>query len=168
MYYSSDTKIKKLTIKGWKSFMKKETTKKAHATTPAVETAVEKTVHAAEAAIEKTAQTAAKTKSAAAKTVKTATQTAEKAVKAAEKTVKAAEEAVKNAPVKKTIKELVYLQYLGKEISKDDLMERVKAIWTGELGKKASEIKSITLYLKPEENAAYFVVNGEETGRIDL
>ena len=141
--------------------MKKETTKKVRETAPA-ETAVEKTVHAAEAAIEKTVQTAAKTKTVAAKTVKSATKTAEKAVKAAE-------EVVKKAPVKKAaVKELVYLQYLGREISKDELIDRVKAIWTGELGRKASDIKSITLYLKPEENSAYYVINGEETGRIDL
>ena len=149
--------------------MKKETTKKAQEAAPAVETTVEKTVHAAEAALEKTAQTASRTKTAAAKTVKAATKTAEKAVKAAGKTVKAAEDAVKKAPVKKSvIKEQIYLQYLGKEISKDDLVERVKAIWTVEMGRKASEIKSITLYLKPEENAAYYVINSEETGRIDL
>ena len=58
--------------------------------------------------------------------------------------------------------------YFGKDINTADLMTAVKAIWTGELGRKEEEIKDITLYLKPEENSAYYVINGEETGRIGL
>lgn len=111
-----------------------------------------------------------------AKEEKAAVKAAENEVKAAENAVKAeapkeaAEKTVaKKAPVKKpVVKETVYLQYLGKEIDKEDLVKEVKNIWTKELKKKAADLKSITLYLKPEENAAYYVINEETTGKIEL
>lgn len=114
----------------------------------------------------------------------TVAKTVEKAVKAAEKTTKAVaekaeevKEAVKEtakAPAKRTttrktaVKETVYLQYLGKEINKDDLVKQVKDIWTKELKNKAGDLKSVTLYLKPEENMAYYVINDDVTGSIAL
>lgn len=91
---------------------------------------------------------------------------ASEAVKKAAKTVK---ENRKAAPARKAaIKETVYLQYLGKEICDQDLVKQVKEIWTKQLKRKVGEIKSITLYLKPEENAAYYVVNDEVDGKIEL
>ena len=47
-------------------------------------------------------------------------------------------------------------------------MEQVKNIWTGELGKDAADLKAINLYLKPEDNAAYYVINESFSGRIDF
>jgi hypothetical protein len=44
----------------------------------------------------------------------------------------------------------------------------VKKVWTGELKKKASELQTINLYLKPEDNAAYYVLNDTFMGKIDL
>ncbi len=79
----------------------------------------------------------------------------------------------KKAPAKKAsatkktaIKENVYLQYGGKEISQDDIVKQIKEVWTKELKKKVGEIKSINIYLKPEEDAAYYVVNDDVTGSI--
>lgn len=107
--------------------------------------------------------------------------TVEKAVKAAEKTTNAVlekaeevKEAVKETTAKKTttrkatVKETVYLQYLGKEINKDDLVKQIKELWAKERKNKAGDLKSITLYLKPEENRAYYVVNDDVTGSIAL
>lgn len=123
---------------------------------------------------------------------KAAVKATEKAVKAVEKTVKEAvkkadevkEEAVKavaktaekaapakaaaKTAAKKEVKETVYLQYLGKEINKDDLMKQVKEIWTKQMKKKVGDMKSVTLYLKPEENMAYYVINEDVTGSIAL
>ena len=129
--------------------------------------------------------TKATAKTTAPQTAETVAKTVEKAVKAAEKTTKAVvekaeevKEAVKEtaakAPAKKTttrkatVTETVYLQYLGKEINKDDLVKQVKEIWTKELQNKAGDLKSITLYLKPEENMAYYVINDDVTGSIAL
>ena len=124
------------------------------------------------------------TKATAKATASQATETVAKTVEAAEKTTKAVaekaeevKEAVKEtakAPAKRTttrktaVKEMVYLQYLGKEINKDDLVKQVKDIWTKELKNKAGDLKSVTLYLKPEENMAYYVINDDVTGSIAL
>ncbi|MCD7763887.1 MAG: DUF6465 family protein [Lachnospiraceae bacterium] len=101
--------------------------------------------------------------------------------KAAEKAVVAAKEAAKKADTmtaeakkavakaaKKPLKEEVYLQYAGKEINKDELVKQVKEIWSKELKNKIGDIATITLYLKPEENKAYYVINGEVSGSVDL
>lgn len=128
--------------------------------------------------------TKAAAKATASQATETVAKTVEKAVKAAEKTTKAVaekaeevKEAVKEtakAPAKRTttrktaVKETVYLQYLGKEINKDDLVKQVKDIWTKELKNKAGDLKSVTLYLKPEENMAYYVINDDVTGSIAL
>ena len=45
--------------------------------------------------------------------------------------------------------------------------EKVKAQVVAE-GVKASAIKSLNIYVKPFENAAYYVANGDVTGRVDL
>ena len=128
--------------------------------------------------------TKATAKATASQATETVAKTVEKAVKAAEKTTKAVaekaeevKEAVKEtakAPAKRTttrktaVKEMVYLQYLGKEINKDDLVKQVNDIWTKELKNKAGDLKSVTLYLKPEENMAYYVINDDVTGSIAL
>ena len=134
-------------------------------------------------AAEKKAETAAKQ---AEKEVKAEVKQAEKEVKAevkkaeevkkapakkaeAEKKAPAKKAAAKKAPAKKAAAaEKVSLQYLGKDIKIDDIKEAVKKIWTGELKKKASDLESIDLYLKPEDNAAYYVLNGSFTGKVDL
>ena len=72
------------------------------------------------------------------------------------------------AAKKSAVKETIYLQYLGKEINKDDVMKSVKDIWTKQLKKKVGDLKSVDLYLKPEENAVYYVINGDVTGSLDI
>ena len=62
----------------------------------------------------------------------------------------------------------VILQYGGREFDTAELTERVKNIWTGELGKKAADLKDVKLYVKPEEYTAYYVINGDITGSFDL
>lgn len=124
------------------------------------------------------AKTAAKVTVAAAEEVKAAEAKAETAAEPvkAEKAKTAVEEAPKaeekKAPArtsaKKAVTETIYLQYLGKEINKDDLMKQVKEIWTKELKHKVGDMKTVALYLKPEENKAYYVINEEVTGSIAL
>lgn len=55
-------------------------------------------------------------------------------------------------------KEKVFLQYEGKEVVVDDILEKVKQEFILE-GNNAAAIKSIRLYVKPEENAAYYIIN---------
>lgn len=76
--------------------------------------------------------------------------------------VKAApvKEAAKKAPVKKAEPQAnVVIQFGGKEIvAKEVLAAATEAF---KAANKDTEIKTIELYVKPEENVAYYVVNGE-------
>lgn len=69
---------------------------------------------------------------------------------------------------KKEVAAEVYVQFLGREVSTKDVLKNVKKIWTDEMGKKEKDIKDIKLYIKPEENKAYYVINGDVTGAIGL
>lgn len=62
----------------------------------------------------------------------------------------------------------IYLQYMGKEFSTADIMKQIRHIWTKELGRSAEELRSVNVYLKPEEFAAYYVINDEINGKISL
>lgn len=62
----------------------------------------------------------------------------------------------------------MFLQFAGKEYSQEEIIQKVKDIWTYDLGKNVDDIKDVQLYLKPEESAAYYVVNGEESGKVIL
>ena len=71
----------------------------------------------------------------------------------------------------KTVKEAasqnVYIQFAGKEVKTEELVEQVKALWTAQ-GHRVSSIKSQEVYVKPEDAAAYYVINGKENGKIEL
>ncbi len=65
------------------------------------------------------------------------------------------------------MKASVYVEFYGEQVSQDELVKEVKKIWT-DSGKKESDIKSIALYVKPEEDRCYYVVNGDETGSFHI
>ena len=61
----------------------------------------------------------------------------------------------------------VYVQFAGKEVLTSALTELVTEKWVA-MGHRASSIKTLDLYVKPEDGAAYYVINGKETGKIEL
>lgn len=71
--------------------------------------------------------------------------------------------ATKKGTVKKEMTETVFVQYAGQEYNINEIRAAVKKAWTEETGKKESDITEIQIYVKPEEAAAYYVVNGEVT-----
>ena len=92
-------------------------------------------------------------------------------VKAAKTTAK---KATKKAAAKKTAKaekkELVpevFVQFDGNEDVVANVIERAKEAFTAD-GHRASSIKSLKVYLKPEEYAAYYVVNDTYAGKVNL
>ncbi len=103
--------------------------------------------------------------------VKEIVQNAEEVKETVKKETAKAEEkatAKKSAAKKTPIKETVYVQYLGKEINHQDIVKQVKEVWTKQLKKKVGDMKSITIYFKPEENTAYYVINDDVKGSISL
>jgi len=92
----------------------------------------------------------------------------DKASKAEEKaTAKAKKTTAKKAAKgeKKSAPEEIYLQYAGQEILLEAVLERAKAAYVAE-GHRLSGIKTIQIYIKPEENAAYYVINGKPEGKM--
>lgn len=89
---------------------------------------------------------------------------AKKAPAAKKETVK--KETVKKAPAAKkpVVKEEVNFQFSGKSYTSDDLIRITRDVWKYDLNGKEEDVKSIELYVKPEENTAYYVINGDVTG----
>lgn len=98
--------------------------------------------------------------------VKTETAKKEPAKKeSAKKETTKKETAVKKAPAKKAeLKSEVHIQFSGKSYSQDDLMQIAKDVWKYDLKQKAGDLTSVELYVKPEENMVYYVMNKEMTG----
>ena len=120
-----------------------KTTKKA-AVAPKTETKVETKVEATA----KTEDTTAK---------KTATKTTEKKATTKKATAPKAAAAKKNE---------LFIQFSGFEFSYDELLEKVKADYTAQTGKKT--ITSTKLYVKPEDMKVYYVVNDKFMGDVYL
>ncbi|MCR4763708.1 MAG: DUF6465 family protein [Lachnospiraceae bacterium] len=87
------------------------------------------------------------------------------AAKGASKAKKASSAKVINS---NSIKSTVVLQYAEKSIPYDDLVARVKDIWMNQFGRKLIEINNVDLYIKPEENKVYYVINNDTQGDFDL
>ena len=93
---------------------------------------------------------------------------AKKAAAPKKETDKKAAPAKKEATVKATTKVSVNLQFAGKEYKAEDFEKMAKDVWQYDLGKKAADLKSVDLYVKPEENKVYYVMNGDVTGDFDI
>lgn len=91
---------------------------------------------------------------------KKATKTAEKKP-AAKKTPKTAEKkpAAKKAAAPKTAGMMVVLEFQGRQVNMGDIFSAVMA--------KTSKAKSVEVYVKPEDGAAYYVADGE-SGKVEF
>lgn len=117
-------------------------------------------------------KTTAAAKTAAAKTAEKAA-VKEEAVKAQavkEETVKAAEtktEEAKPAAKRACKKVTMELQYGEKCVDIASLEGKAVAAWAEATGNAKTAAKSINLYVKPEENKLYYVIEGE-AGSVEL
>lgn len=63
----------------------------------------------------------------------------------------------------------IFIQYHDKEISiHDQVLERIHEIWTKDMGNPDEDMRELKVYVKPEDDAAYFVINGDITGSFGL
>lgn len=152
-------------------------------TTEVVKTVAAKKVEEAKEAV----KTVAKAVEAKAEEVKAEAKAAEKAEEKVEKATaepeKKAEAPAKEAkpakkPGRKPAKEAkaakkaaaepkVYVQFGADESSVEAIVEKIKSDYV-EQGHRASSIKDLRVYLKPEDGAAYYVINEKVAGRVDL
>ena len=131
----------------------KEAAKKEVKTTVAEETAEKVT------AVEKVAEKAAEVKEA----VK------EKVAEVKETTKAAKAETAEKAEPKKTpgrkaaVKEEFVLEFAGKQITQEEIKKKVKENWTKVQKNKIKDIKTIKVFLQPENSCAYYTINQEGT-----
>lgn len=74
----------------------------------------------------------------------------------------------KKATKKAELKTELFLQFGEKEYTDKEILKLVKTVWTKDMKRKVGEMKKVQIYVKPEEFAAYYVINGEVTGKVDL
>ncbi len=146
--------------------------KKTVAVKPAAK-AVAATKDVAEKAVEVKKEVVAEVKEAA-KEVKASAKKAVEKKAPAKKAVAEKKETVKKAPavkketVKKVAKSVVTLEYKGNAYTEESLIQSAKDVWVYDLGKDLKDFKTVELYVKPEENTVYYVINKEVTGGFAL
>ena len=73
----------------------------------------------------------------------------------------------KTARASKAVETEVIIQYRNMEKSINDAASVAKAEFIKQ-GNKDADIKSVKVYVKPEEEAIYYVVNGDVTGKVEF
>lgn len=83
-------------------------------------------------------------------------------------------ETEKKTPVKKAaekkaavVKEEIFVQFGNQEVYAADVVERVKNAYIAE-GHTAESVETVRVYIKPEENMIYYVVNDDYASGISL
>ena len=136
----------------------------------AVKETAEKAVDAVKAEGKKAAgaakKAAAKTETAAKKAAAKTETAAKKTAAAAKKTVKkvADKAEAKKTAVKKETGDKIVLEFAERQIEMKAVLEACKADYKAQTKKTA---KNVQVYVKPEDNAAYYVV-GTFEGKVDL
>ncbi|MGI5888431.1 MAG: DUF6465 family protein [Oscillospiraceae bacterium] len=74
---------------------------------------------------------------------------------------------VKSSPKAKEFETTIKIQYASKEICTCGIKKKAVEAYKAS-GKGVSGIKKLEIYVKPEENKGYYVVNGTETGSFTL
>lgn len=120
---------------------------------------VEETVEAAKDVVLDTVEDA---KEVVEETVKRVKKGAKKTADEAKKVTESAKKAAKKVAVKET-----YIQFAGAEFKESDIVAKVEEAFKAE-GHRVSSIRSMELYVKPEERAAYYVINEKVSGKVDL
>ena len=78
--------------------------------------------------------------------------------------------AEKKAPAKKAaaMESTVVLQWNGNDYTSERLLQSAKDVWQYDLGKNVEDIKSVQLYVKPEESTVYAVINGDQELKFNI
>ena len=100
---------------------------------------------------------------------KTASEKPAETKKPAAKTTATKKTTAKKTTAKKTTakvaaKNTVYIQFNGRQVDYDEVLKKVAA----DCRKQKASSKDVTLYIKPEDNACYYVANNGIAGKVDL
>lgn len=61
-----------------------------------------------------------------------------------------------------------YIEFASVQYHEATITKMAEQVWTKDMKKKLSDLKSMELYIKPEEKKVYYVFNKKETGDFDL
>ena len=86
----------------------------------------------------------------------------------AKKATAAKKPAAKKAAATTEVKTNIVLQYGDRNVTYDTIVTNAKNNYQYEMGGDVEAMKKLSVYVKPEENAAYYVVDDKVQGRIDL
>lgn len=64
--------------------------------------------------------------------------------------------------------EQVFLQYGGKTVEGSRIVSEALKIWTKGMKRAESELKTMDLYVKPQEGKVYYVFNKKENGSFSI
>ena len=84
--------------------------------------------------------------------------------KTAAKKTSEKETTTKTAGRKPAVKATVEIQFGDSAQTTEELVKSAKDIWEYDLHRDPADFKTVELYVKPEENKVYYVINGEERG----
>ena len=59
-------------------------------------------------------------------------------------------------------------QYQGRDYEEEAIMAGVRDTFVNDMGHDIDEMRSLNVYLKPEDNKCYFVVNEDIKGEFDI
>lgn len=145
------------------------TVKPAAKAVAATKTAADKAVEAKKETVEAVKVAPVKKEEVKAAPAKKAAEVKKEAVKKAPAEKKVEKKPVaKKETVKKVAKSVVTLEYRGNSYTEESLVQSAKDVWVYDLGKDLKDFKSVELYVKPEENTVYYVVNKEVKGGFAL
>jgi spore coat polysaccharide biosynthesis protein SpsF (cytidylyltransferase family) len=65
------------------------------------------------------------------------------------------------------MKQRIILQANGSEVEIDAFVVDAKQAWK-DAGNKVKEIKTLDIYVKPEESKCYYVINDDFSGAVEL
>ena len=74
---------------------------------------------------------------------------------------------MKTRASKASVKTEVFLQFGDYEMRIDDIIDKAREDYI-ERGGTLRSLKSLRVYVKPEDHAAYYVINGSFAGKIEL
>lgn len=146
--------------------------KKTESTTKTKATPAKKEVKSAEKTSEVKTEIKAEAKEVKEPVKKTTTRKASEKP-AAEKTEEVKAESSKKETVKKAkaapeVEAAVHFEFSGKSYTPEDLVKICKDVWKYDLNGKEEELGSVELYVKPEENVTYYVINGDIKGSFNI
>ena len=95
---------------------------------------------------------------------KTASEKPAETKKPAAKTTATKKTTAKKTTAKVAAKNTVYIQFNGRQVDYDEVLKKVAA----DCKKQKASSKDVTLYIKPEDNACYYVANNGIAGKVDL